>query len=367
MQKNHNFFMLLLLVGAIGLVACKEDKNIMDTMFKSADENMSGMYVYLAADTTTLVTSICQRTLSATDFTGKYEYARIGNNASETSQYEFTWKKVDFSSDGLYINFLANSTQKGTEKLRWGSKSVFEADGKCLTNSLLDSYSMYTSFYAKQGANENWYHSDTTIWEDEVKQAYLAWNMTTYKKIDQDSLQRLKDYFAQDWVKDTIAWYNKTFRETAVPPLANIPDTVRVVKTYADKTVNAYAPRSSVDTIKTRVFIGYKDINTYSLLLARDAQGVNKADLKNTFTSYEKEYYTEKDPSRMTERIDEFANANWFVLSMINTKKFNLYLKNASSSRTVLVEGYKKTYDEAGEVTAGELTISGVKYTLQKK
>lgn len=145
------------------------------------------------------------------------------------------WYKVSMplqSAKGTFVQLSSKGYQNWD--FQTGDASTWEYVGG--RTALIESQDTYAGILTMPRGGAYIYRSKAFInndcskidevyaWQEVCRdKTFLSWRDKVAKNISQDSLQKLINYYNQQWVKDTIAWYNATFNKTCRDSVYYVP------------------------------------------------------------------------------------------------------------------------------------------------
>lgn len=361
----------LVLMG-VNLTSCQKKFSPMDSIEKLADKNIPGSYAWIDVDSTAMKATVTEYQLAA-DGTGKAVVAVSGNgmDVSQTSA-DINWSRGEFIDGNAFVELsLLDKTTGNTRNIKWGSAALF-LEGKIFGKSSKAAYmkGIYTAF-----PNTNWGKIDSTFYNSYVQDTtyYLEWNQAKNAdaKLTQAQIDALRDYFAQQWVKDTIAWYNKTFNK-------NIPDSVKVGKKSGETYLCVYYIATETKMIKTITTpLAESETNHSSFHFDRDASFANTGEYYfHYFQQDSTHYLNPTDPkANAKDSLYRFEVKQWCIGNPLGNTTFDVVARGTLTHKYVVTTAgkaevkYDRTVPDTVIVFAisglydDECTINGVKHT----
>lgn len=349
-------FMALALICS----SCKKDNDVMDTIVNLGDQNMRAMYSVQTVDTASMLSSVTQYVLDKKFNKGSLNVVSAGNKAPlKTNQTLFIWRQNGINPGTLRYDLDVEFAVRDyvATKMEWAHGILYDAEGNAYPSSLVDVYTNFQDIYSTFVPLTNeWNHKDSTIHCDTIKVTIpcLKWSEDK-KNWTQSEIDEQRAYFAQQWVKDTIAWYNEIFKKT-------VPDTIRVVKVVSGGKFEVVYPKSKVSSYDDVSFL-YVGNATENFITARfnfDASSGAQSFSYNAWKAeYSKDYYKNKTATTATSLVmtEEMKNVPWVLGIITNAKKFQIVTKGQLFR--------KKTTTQAGAVTEFTHTQNTVAVTHQ--
>ena len=373
-----SFKLSVLLTAVIGLAACqKGDGDVMAINDQIANNTIAGIYTYLNVDSTAMQTTLYEWVLSKdaqNGRTGFYRVAATGNGADVNTEETLTWEKATMASDGLSMTIPVTVGANDPQQLSllWHD-GVVTVNDYTTTKELISKVSVLRSVH-ENFANLDFVYDDTTSYVTIAKDTtyYLAWK-TQVVSYTQEEIDAYKQYLID--MADTLAWFNETYPNRAVP------DTVR----FSTK-------QQSDGTYKGQISVSYEDMdiadiatNHGPLHIINSEMIFNRAENGTTsgsFVFHEKiwneEYYNKpgSDKAVHTESVLEITDAKWTPSAYTNVKKFNILLngkyhesvtheENGVMVSDVATDSEAKCYEislSAFNKADGEVTYKELKY-----
>ncbi len=351
-------FMALALICS----SCKKDNDVMDTIVNLGDQNMRAMYSVQTVDTASMLSSVTQYVLDKKNYKGSLNVVSAGNKAPlKTNQTLFIWRQNGINPGTLRYDLDVEFAVRDyvATKMEWAHGILYDAEGNAYPSALLDVFTNFQDIYSTFVPLTNeWNHKDSTIHCDTIKttKAYLAWKEKTVRTITQDRLNELLAFFDQQWVKDTIHWYNQEFGKTArdtvyYAPVAGKPGCYNA--TYSDSV-------PSTRDIFEYPYVGNATENFITARFDFDASsGAQSFSYSAWKAEYSKDYYKNKTATTATSLVmtEEMKNVPWVLGIITNAKKFQIVTKGQLLK--------KKTTTQAGAVTEFTHTQNTVAVTRQ--
>ena len=320
-----------LIAAVIGLAACQKSADIVAVETEIANNTIQGIYTYLAIDTTAVNTTLYEWQLDNDSLgrKGSYRVAATGNGKDENSETALTWQQAIMSEDGLSMSIPVSVA--GTEKVLKWHDGVVSVDGYTTDKDLISKVSVLRTVH-ENFANLDFVYSDTSYYITTRKDTvyYLAWR-TEVVSWPQDSIDAYKLYLLT--MVDTIAWFNATYPNRAVPDTVRFSTKPQKDGTYKGQISRAYEDKE-IKEIQT---------NHGPLLIINSEMVYNRTGLANTgYYLYHEESWTEEcytDPtSKKAVHVDYTENvtdAKWTPCAFTNIKKFNIMLKGTWTIKNI--------------------------------
>lgn len=349
-------FMALALICS----SCKKDNDVMDTIVNLGDQNMRAMYSVQTVDTASMLSSVTQYVLDKKFNKGSLNVVSAGNKAPlKTNQTLFIWRQNGINPGTLRYDLDVEFAVRDyvATKMEWAHGILYDAKGNAYPSSLIDIYTSFQDIYSTFVPLTNeWNHKDSTIHCDTIKITIpcLKWEQDK-KNWTQSKIDEQRAYFAQQWVKDTIAWYNEKFDK-------HVPDTIRVVKEVSGGKFEVVYPKSKESSYDDVSFL-YVGNATENFITARfDFDASSRAQSFSYYAwkaEYSKDYYKNKTATTATSLVmtEEMKNVPWVLGIITNAKKFQIVTKGQLFR--------KKTTRQAGAVTEFTHTQNTVAVTHQ--
>ena len=314
----------LAMVAAL-LTSCKDKTDILATEAEIAQKTFPGIYAFVGVDSVNVSTNMYEWALlnEGGKKTGYYRYAATGNMADADVTTNLTWSDATMAENMLSMTIPVDLEDKTHKDLIWND-GVVHVDGYTTAKNLISMVDVLRRLH-DEFANYDFVYNDTTnyitITLDTI--VYLAWT-TKVVNYTQDQIDSAKQ--AMILYHDTIAWFNATYPERAVP------DTVRFsTKQQGDGT---YKGQVSVPFEETKVNKiehnhGPLHIINSEILFARDAQGATSGSYVFHEQTWTEECYD--DPTSEKAIYEDYtstiSNAKWTFSAFTNAKKFNTVFK----------------------------------------
>lgn len=349
-------FMALALICS----SCKKDNDVMDTIVNLGDQNMRAMYSVQTVDTASMLSSVTQYVLDKKINKGSLNVVSAGDKAPlKTNQTLFIWRQNGINPGTLRYDLDVEFAVRDyvATKMEWAHGILYDAEGNAYPSALLDVFTNFQNIYSTFVPLTNeWNHKDSTIYYDTIKITIpcLTWKQES-KNLTQSEIDEKRTYFAQQWVKDTIAWYNEKFNK-------HIPDSIRVVKEVSGGKFQVILPKStegSYDDI-SYPYVGNATKNIITARFNFDASSGAQSFSYNAWNAeYSKDYYKNPTATTATSLVttEEMTNVPWVLGIIANAKKFQIVTKGQLLK--------KKTTTQAGAVTEFTHTQNTVAVTRQ--
>ncbi len=370
---------ILLCVCSMALVAalftsCKQDVDLYAIDSEIAEETMLGTYVWIEVDSAAMSTTLHEWNLSVErhEFNhdepgrpqedayryGYYAVAATGNGLDQDSTWTLTWSKPTMAEDKLSMAVPVQIDGRKEQVMTWQDGVLtmpeFRSEKSLisLAGTLRSVHEYFRDFVFE--------HVDSTFYIT-VKMdtaVYLAWKTAvvsyTQEQIDSAKLAMIE-------YADTLAWFNATYPDRAVP------DTVRFsAKQQSDGTYKGQVsvPYEDNDIQEIKTNHGPLHIINSTMAFMRDDQT-----LKNTgYYIMHEETWTEecytKPGTKNAKHVDSYyavTDALWTPVYFINVKKFDVMLKGKMDMVITTEEagGAPQTDEEHKLVDYHTLQLSG--------
>lgn len=363
--------LLVCALTCVGLISCQKQYEPMDEIQKLADKNIPGTYSYIEVDTAKMQTKICEYVLKA-DGTGTYRDVVAGDQTTTVgSDCTITWTRGGYVENNVWVEInVVFSGESGKEPvtIKWGSAALNVGGSIFSKGSYIDNVDkIYDQF-----ANHTFAKADSTFFlrVDTIADTYLEWNQAKgdAAKLTQAQIDELNAYFAQQWVKDTIAWYNKNHLAAGKKP---IPDSVSVGKKSGDKFICVYyIGTETTDFIPVPVRLAEKSIDCNQFHFDREGKA-NLADYTYHFFEQDSAHFVNPAEGYVYDSISNYAISSWCISKPSSTGAFELLCRGTN---TIVVNGvekqkdndYVRSFSVVGFYAGEEVTIDGVKHLYVK-
>lgn len=338
------------MVAAV-LTSCKKDTDILAVESQIAQNNFPGIYYYLGIDSMEVSTTLHEWGILK-DKETKYGYYRIaatGNMKDADTTNDLVWADAAMAQDGLSMIIPVDLKNPAAHKELVWHDGVIAVDGYVTTKSLISQADNLRALH-RDFANYDFVFNDTTNYITTAYDTivYLAWT-TKVVNYTQDQIDSAKQ--AMVFYHDTIAWFNATYPERAVP------DTVRFsTKQQGDGTykgqVSVPFEETKINEIKTNH--GPLKIINSEIIFARDAStGATSGSYYYHEQTWTEEYYDDPTSEKAIydNYVNEETNARWTFSAFTNAKKFNTTFKgNWDMIHNTTIGGVPQTPIEMHEV-----------------
>ena len=320
-MKNKSLFGAVLLGLATLLPACKEKYDPMDSISALADQNIPGSYSYVTVDTANMQTMLYMYSLNK-DGSGSYTIANCGNNIPEVIPTEtpLTWTKGNYVDNNSWIEIFLNYADSA-RTVKWGSMvlsmdSFYYKYGAYVNNATV----VYNKF-----PNTEWYRGDTTFFpkKDTVPTSYIAWVKVNGDAayLSDDEIQAKKAFYAQEDVRESIKWYNETYK-----PVPLVVDSIKVgtKKKKLDGVMKTFCTFWDSTTVtKKEIVKSIKTLGVSSFHFDRVA-GVNTGYYYYEFTSQDSSRYVVPTNINAYDSIYTYAIQSWCISKPSGKVDFDL-------------------------------------------
>jgi len=321
-----------MIVVCMALVSCQPKYDPMASIEKLADKNIPAKYSLVWVDTAKMLSNVQEYELLK-DGSGSMLQSVSGNNQDITSiSQSLVWWRGDFVEKNTYVNVFATLESGETHTMLWGSRALVDGD-LCMTQG--SKYSLIKAIYDQFG-NSQWQAADST-WFSVTRNdtlRYLEWNQAKGNdaKLTQAQVDEKKAYFAQQWVKDTIEWYNVNFRRPQ--KLSDIPDSIKVGTKVGSKYMCVfYIGTETMKVTPVVKHLGDKVVTNSQFALSRDAAFANKG-------MYCYHYFTQ-DTAHLVDPTAANANAK-DSLYQLDIKEWCIGNPTSSSGFEIVAKGNMK-------------------------
>lgn len=343
-MKTKVLFCAMLVMAVMS--SCKKDYDIMGTMKDVANKTVRSTYVNWTVDSTNMKSIMSQYVYPATSNEGAFQVASAGNGLPiALSEEKVVWEDNGFAEGNLNTLLTATHESGLVKKFIFAHMSLTDESQTVYNSSLLNIYTTYKQIYDEfVPLQDVWSFRDTTRYIDttNITHTYLRWTEEASKNITLDSVNKLRAFIEQQWVQDTIHWYNKEFG-------ASVRDTVYFKATKNDP--NLYNAISAVCTETSRIIQKYDTVGVATRDLMKlqfmcDAAGNQKMMAYQLSEEYSKEYYTNPTSEKAIATIEEvdIPEGIWCMVNVTNAKKFDILVKGDEKTT-------KKMYKNAGWAT----------------
>ena len=320
-----NKLLVCVIAMAALLTGCKQHTDLTEIDSSIAQRTMLGFYAYLGIDSTNVASTLYEWNLANAEDgrVGYYRVASTGNGLDGDVTDSLTWDPAKMAPDGLSMSIPVSLRKGGNKELIW-SDGVVHVDGYTTTDELISKATVLRTVGANF-ANLDFVYNDTTFYITSRMDTtyYLAWK-TEVLSWPQDSIDAYKQYLID--MKDTLAWFNATYPDKAVP------DTVRFsTKKQGDGTYKGVIPRSyeTADIKKIDTNHGPLHIINSEMIYNRSNDLVNDGSYYFHEQTWTEECYTKptsKDAVH-TDYESTVSDAKWTFSALTNVKKFNVTYK----------------------------------------
>ena len=351
-MKNKLTFCLcaLALVSSV-FTSCKKDTDILDIESQIAQKNFPGVYYYLGIDSVNVSTTLKEWGILKNGETknGYYRIATTGNMSDLDTVNNLTWLDASFAPDGLSMIIPVDlKNPKAHKELVWRD-GVIEVDGYVTTKSLISQADNLRALH-NDFANYDFVFNDTSYYITTAYDTvvYLAWK-TQVVSYTQEQIDSAKQ--AMIFYHDTIAWFNTTYPERAVPDTVRFSSKKQSDNTYKGQ-VSVPFEETKINEIKTNH--GPIKIINSEIIFARDASsGATSGSYVYHEQIWTEEFYD--DPTSTKARHEDvsrnMSNARWTFSSFTNAKKFNTLFKgNWDVISNITIGGVPQTPEEMHKV-----------------
>lgn len=351
-MKNKLTFCLcaLALVSSV-FTSCKKDTDILDIESQIAQKNFPGVYYYLGIDSVNVSTTLKEWGILKNGETknGYYRIATTGNMSDMDTVNNLTWLDASFAPDGLSMIIPVDlKNPKAHKELVWRD-GVIGVDGYVTTKSLISQADNLRALH-NDFANYDFVFNDTSYYITTAYDTvvYLAWK-TQVVSYTQEQIDSAKQ--AMILYHDTIAWFNATYPERAVPDTVRFSSKKQSDNTYKGQ-VSVPFEETKINEIKTNH--GPLKIINSEIIFARDASsGATSGSYVYHEQIWTEEFYD--DPTSTKARYEDvsrnMSNARWTFSSFTNAKKFNTLFKgNWDVICNITIGGVPQTPEEMHKV-----------------
>lgn len=362
-MKTKLLFCAMLVIAVMS--SCKKDYDVMSAFENLADKNIDGTFVYWDVDTLALKTTLYQYSLNKTSKAGIYYACTAGNHqALKIDSTKFVFSVGDFMEKNLFVDVLMTGDEMESKHVKWGNNAIY--DGNMILNSSTDAYKMFGNLFPIVGNDDKWSMGDTAKYEtiDTIFQDYMYWAGTkAQKNLTQDSIDKLYAFFAQQWVKDTIKWFNACLDPQVKTTITKIPDTIRYIATTNTYVVPQYSIKQKFSYIHH--FVGYEHIYSCTLYL-NNADNVNTCYyMLDTIENTREVFDDPASPKAVSrEKHISLQSANWCISKVNYAKGFDLLLKG-QYKYTEKINGKENSKETSDYIMP--FVITNYNYTDKKK
>jgi hypothetical protein len=340
----------LALVSSV-FTSCKKDTDILDIESQIAQKNFPGVYYYLGIDSVNVSTTLKEWGILKNGETknGYYRIATTGNMSDLDTVNNLTWLDASFAPDGLSMIIPVDlKNPKAHKELVWRD-GVIGVDGYVTTKSLISQADNLRALH-NDFANYDFVFNDTSYYITTAYDTvvYLAWK-TQVVSYTQEQIDSAKQ--AMIFYHDTIAWFNATYPERAVPDTVRFSSKKQSDNTYKGQ-VSVPFEETKINEIKTNH--GPLKIINSEVIFARDASsGATSGSYVYHEQIWTEEFYD--DPTSTKARYEDvsrnMSNARWTFSSFTNAKKFNTLFKgNWDVICNITIGGVPQTPEEMHKV-----------------
>lgn len=340
----------LALVSSV-FTSCKKDTDILDIESQIAQKNFPGVYYYLGIDSVNVSTTLKEWGILKNGETknGYYRIATTGNMSDLDTVNNLTWLDASFAPDGLSMIIPVDlKNPKAHKELVWRD-GVIGVDGYVTTKSLISQADNLRALH-NDFANYDFVFNDTSYYITTAYDTvvYLAWK-TQVVSYTQEQIDSAKQ--AMIFYHDTIAWFNATYPERAVPDTVRFSSKKQSDNTYKGQ-VSVPFEETKINEIKTNH--GPLKIINSEIIFARDASsGATSGSYVYHEQIWTEEFYD--DPTSTKARHEDISrnmsNARWTFSSFTNAKKFNTLFKgNWDVICNITIGGVPQTPEEMHKV-----------------
>lgn len=340
----------LALVSSV-FTSCKKDTDILDIESQIAQKNFPGVYYYLGIDSVNVSTTLKEWGILKNGETknGYYRIATTGNMSDMDTVNNLTWLDASFAPDGLSMIIPVDlKNPKAHKELVWRD-GVIGVDGYVTTKSLISQADNLRALH-NDFANYDFVFNDTSYYITTAYDTvvYLAWK-TQVVSYTQEQIDSAKQ--AMIFYHDTIAWFNATYPERAVPDTVRFSSKKQSDNTYKGQ-VSVPFEETKINEIKTNH--GPLKIINSEIIFARDASsGATSGSYVYHEQIWTEEFYD--DPTSTKARYEDvsrnMSSARWTFSSFTNAKKFNTLFKgNWDVICNITIGGVPQTPEEMHKV-----------------
>lgn len=340
----------LALVSSV-FTSCKKDTDILDIESQIAQKNFPGVYYYLGIDSVNVSTTLKEWGILKNGETknGYYRIATTGNMSDMDTVNNLTWLDASFAPDGLSMIIPVDlKNPKAHKELVWRD-GVIGVDGYVTVKSLISQADNLRALH-NDFANYDFVFNDTSYYITTAYDTvvYLAWK-TQVVSYTQEQIDSAKQ--AMILYHDTIAWFNATYPERAVPDTVRFSSKKQSDNTYKGQ-VSVPFEETKINEIKTNH--GPLKIINSEIIFARDASsGATSGSYVYHEQIWTEEFYD--DPTSTKARYEDvsrnMSNARWTFSSFTNAKKFNTLFKgNWDVICNITIGGVPQTPEEMHKV-----------------
>lgn len=340
----------LALVSSV-FTSCKKDTDVLDIESQIAQKNFPGVYYYLGIDSVNVSTTLKEWGILKNGETknGYYRIATTGNMSDMDTVNNLTWLDASFAPDGLSMIIPVDlKNPKAHKELVWRD-GVIGVDGYVTVKSLISQADNLRALH-NDFANYDFVFNDTSYYITTTYDTvvYLAWK-TQVVSYTQEQIDSAKQ--AMIFYHDTIAWFNATYPERAVPDTVRFSSKKQSDNTYKGQ-VSVPFEETKINEIKTNH--GPLKIINSEIIFARDASsGATSGSYVYHEQSWTEEFYD--DPTSTKARYEDvsknMSNARWTFSSFTNAKKFNTLFKgNWDVISNITIGGVPQTPEEMHKV-----------------
>ena len=340
----------LALVSSV-FTSCTKDTDILDIESQIAQKNFPGVYYYLGIDSVNVSTTLKEWGILKNGETknGYYRIATTGNMSDMDTVNNLTWLDASFAPDGLSMIIPVDlKNPKAHKELVWRD-GVIGVDGYVTVKSLISQADNLRALH-NDFANYDFVFNDTSYYITTTYDTvvYLAWK-TQVVSYTQEQIDSAKQ--AMIFYHDTIAWFNATYPERAVPDTVRFSSKKQSDNTYKGQ-VSVPFEETKINEIKTNH--GPLKIINSEIIFAREASsGATSGSYVYHEQIWTEEFYD--DPTSTKARYEDvsrnMSNARWTFSSFTNAKKFNTLFKgNWDVICNITIGGVPQTPEEMHKV-----------------
>lgn len=313
----------LAMVAAL-LTSCKDKTDIFAIESKIAQNNFPGFYYCLAIDKENVSTTIYEWYLEDKNGakTGYYRVASTGNMQDSDVKKNLTWSEATMADDKLSM-IIPVVVEGEAMNLTW-SDGVISVAGYTTEKYPISVADVMRTVH-ETFANYDFVYNDTTNYVTSRMDTipYLAWKteVVYYTETQIDSAKQALIVFA-----DTLAWFNATYPNRAVP------DTVRFsTKEQPDGTYKGLVPVPYEDNeiVEVKTIHGPLHIINSEIVFATATNGATSGSFVYHEQTWTEECYTDPTSEKAIyeDYMSDLSNAKWTFSAFTNVKKFNTVFK----------------------------------------
>lgn len=317
-------WMMVLAVLCLGAVSCQKKYSPMDSIEKMADKNIPGYYSWIGVDSATLVASLKEYKLEKGG-AGVYRESKSGDGQDiATTSQNVTWSRGEFTDGNSFVNMFVNFENGGSQALKWGSAALFFEGKTYGSGSKINNLdAIYADF-----ANQAFEKVDSAFFTrvDTVLDTYLAWTQAkgTAAKLTEEQIAEKREYFALQWVKDTIAWFNANHLPMGSKP---IPDSIAVGKKSGNTYICVYyIGEERTDSIPVDVHLANKEFTNSTFYFDRDASFKNTGYYCHHYFRQDSAHYLDPTAANANAKdsLSMFVADSWCVGTSLGTSAFDI-------------------------------------------